>query len=127
MKNYPNTTHVLEELYGSMQVFRLLGFPSDNLYVQFGILETQGVFTGRKCVGITLRWQGKEFHYSVAPVKNDKKFAEKWVAFATAAEEAPPDDPRLRAIREQCHCRQQAALLVLALEAKGISIPQRLN
>lgn len=118
---------IVSELYGAMQTFRGLGFPSDNLYVAFGIVPEIGPFADKKCVGVILRWNGKEFAYSIAPVRNQKKFAKRWVRFATAANEAPADDPELRRVYLESICRQNAAQLVMALTSKGINPPLGAN
>jgi hypothetical protein len=126
MLNYPPHTEIINELYGAMQTFRGLGFPSDNLYLGFGILATDGPYEGRKCVGVSLLWRDKRFNCHVAPVKNDKKFARKWVKFSEAANTGVYTG-RLERIYMESFARRNAVALIMALDAKGITPPLDLN
>jgi hypothetical protein len=119
----PSTQELLAELYGAMQTFRGLGFPSDNLFVGFHIVPREGPYTGRKCMGVVLRWQDKEFAHSIAPVKNPKRFGASWVKFATAANEGPGDNPELQLMVATSYCRQNVSSLIVALLDKGIQPP----
>lgn len=127
MQKTPSTETLLAELYGSMQTFRGLGFPSDNLFVAFGIVATDGPYAGKKCMGVVLRWKDKEFAYYIAPVKNPKKFGARWVKFATEANEGPADNPELQRMVATSYCRQNVTSLILALHDKGIPPPLRGN
>lgn len=125
--NVPSTEALLAELYGAMQTFRGLGFPSDNLYVAFNIQATAGPYEGKKCMGLVLRWQGKEFSYFIAPVKNPRRFGSRWVAFAQAANGGDPNDPKLQKLVNESFCRRNVTDLLLLLHDKGIEPPLGAN
>ncbi len=125
--NIPSNEELLAELYGAMQTFRGLGFPSDNLFVAFNIIAADGPYAGMNCMGVVLRWKGKEFAYTIAPIKNPKAFGERWVKFATEANEGPADRPELQLMVATSFCRQNVSMLIVALLDKGIQPPLRGN
>lgn len=120
---------VLREAYGAMQVFRMLGFPSDDLYLRFGIVSNVGVYTGEACVGICLRWQNKEFNYSVAPIVEgrDEAFAQHWQALGDASNAALGSTAarHFRDLWRLSNCFANLPKLVAALEQRGIVPPER--
>jgi hypothetical protein len=116
-----NEHAVLEELYGAMQTFRILGFPSDNLYLAFNLIAGMGPYLGQRCMGVTLRWEDLEFSYHIAPVADDRAFADKWLKFADDANKS--QDPELLALVLNSYCFQNKTQLLAALLNKGISPP----
>lgn len=122
MQTYPPVQYVLDELYGAMQTFLHLGFPAEELFVNPNILMDKGAYPGRKCVGIRLRWEGKEFNYGVGPVKNYKKFAKKWLAFGEAAN-ASGGNQELDKLFLESQCFGQVWVLINLLMDKGIQVP----
>lgn len=123
MSDTVDESKVIAELYGAMQTFRMLGFPSDNLYLAFGIVAIMGPYTGKKCMGVVLRWQEKQFAYHIAPVKDDRAFATRWLRFAEAANAAPADSQQLQDLIHESYCYQHRAELIAALANKDILPP----
>ena len=123
MSEIEHADSVLAELYGAMQTFRRLGFPADNLYLANNIVATFGPYAGKLCIGVQLRWLGKEFNDFIAPVKDYEAFAARWEEFAEFANAAPPNDAKLRAIVANSFCWSVKTDLIAALVGKGILPP----
>lgn len=126
MADLPNEELVLSECYGASQTLRRLGFVSDDIYIQFGVLAADGPFAGQKCVAVCLRFQDKEFNYHVAPVKDDEAFAAKWEAFIDKANRGQVSEERLKDMVFQSFCYNNQPKLLLILKAKGI-VPPTVN
>ena len=122
---FPEEDAVLGELYGAHQTFRHLGYPSDNLYLSFRTIAPAGPFEGRKCAGVCLRWRGKEFNYTVAPVKDQYAFAERWKRLCEEANETkdPERVSMLAALYAGSQCYLTRDQVVAALTAKGMAPP----
>jgi len=114
---------VLSECYGCSQTLRRLGFPSDNIYIQFGVYAADGPFAGRKTVAVCLRWDDKEFNYYTGPVRDDEKFAVKWSNFLERANRGFVSKARLQAMLFQSFAYNHKQELIAALQKKGINPP----
>lgn len=129
MPEMPDENLILAELYGVMQTFRQLGFPSESLFLSFRAVASGGPFKGCECVGVCLRWAGKEFNYTVAPVSDQHVFAEHWRRLSTRANEAR--DPATQALLAEMYASSECYAtrdgLVEALIAKGIVPPAHVN
>lgn len=126
---FPDEDEVLGELYGAHQTFRRLGYPSDNLFLSFRAIATSGPFEGRKCAGVCLRWRGKEFNYTVAPVKEARTFADRWMRLCEDANSTkdPGKLSWLATTYATSQCFQTRGTLVELLTAKGMAPPGSAN
>jgi hypothetical protein len=121
--------YVLAELYGAHQTFRRLGYPSDNLYLSFRAIAPSGPFKGQKCASVCLRWRDKEFNFTVAPVRDQHAFAERWKRMCKEANAETDKQKLLRfaAMYASSQCFQNRDTLVETLTAKGMAPPGAAN
>lgn len=122
----PPEQDVLHEVYAATQLFRQLGFSSDDIYLTEAIDGAGSDFRGKRCIAVQLNWRDKVFVYTIAPVKNRKRFTKRWIALAEEAN-ANPESPKWKRIFEQSHTRQISVRIVTALHEKGITPPLNLN
>jgi hypothetical protein len=122
-----NEDIALEELYGAMQAFRSLGFPSSSLYLAFNLIAAMGPYRGKRCMGVVLRYEGREFGYHIAPVSDAMAFSKRWNKFAEDANNAPSGDSALGTIMANSQCFRYRDVLVTALKKKGIMPPVELQ
>jgi len=121
---YEDISPTMRAFLGCWEGFRKIGFSADDLYFSVGRAVE---FAGRPGCYVTLRTQGREFNVLVGPAGADggaalqEEYAR--VAEAISGRQVPMAD--LDRIWQECKLREHMPELLLAIETKGIRLPDR--
>jgi hypothetical protein len=116
---------IIGESWAAMEMLRRMGFPSDDIYIVFGVMGAKDtMYDGEPCAAVLLKHDGKEFAFTVAPVRNVELFAKLWQRFIKNVNEKKVDQEELRTIFEQSYCFRHTAEMLAAIREKGFTIPK---
>jgi hypothetical protein len=116
---------IVQEAWAGHEALRRLGFPSDDIYIVFGVCAPAGtMYQGEECVAVLVKQGTLDFVFTIAPVRDVALFAKRWKKFIEDVNAKAFPASQIAMAYEESFVARHFDEMITAIKAKGLSIPK---